>query len=113
SFWKGNKNYWSKAATLALKGDVYIWSGNILEGGNEDFETAKLALEEVADFGIELLDNYDDLWGADNENNNEFIFAVQYEEDEGENFFNSFTGRSTEIHQTYNEEGESMGDFVI
>lgn len=113
SFWNGNKNYWSKAATLALKGDVYIWSGNILEGGDEDFETAKLALQEVADYGIELLDNYNDLWGADNENNNEFIFAVQYEEDEEENFFNSFTGRSTEIHQTYNAEGESLSDFVI
>lgn len=108
SFWNGNRNYWSKAATLALKGDVYLWAGNILEGGNDDFETAKNALKQVSDMDVGLVSDYDDLWGSDNEDNQEFIFAIQYEEDEAENFFNSYTGRSTEIYTSYNQEGVKM-----
>ena len=37
SFWNGSKEYWSKAATLILKGDAFIWSGNLLGGGQADF----------------------------------------------------------------------------
>lgn len=114
SFWNGNRNYWSKAATLTLKGDAYIWSGNLLNGGSADFTEAKDALQKVVDMGsVDLLDNYSDLWGVENENNNEFIFAIQYEEDESQNFYNSFTGRPTEIWPQFNEEGESMEGFII
>ena len=114
SFWNSNRNYWSKAATLTLKGDAYIWSGNLLNGGSSDFSEAKNALQEVMEIGsIDLVSNYSNLWGAENENNSEFIFAIQYEQDEAQNFFNSFTGRSTEIWPQYNEEGESMEGFII
>lgn len=114
SFWNGNKNYWSKAATLTLKGDAYIWSGNLLGGGNSDFTSAKSALQEVMGIGsLGLVSNYEDLWGADNENNNEFIFAVQYAEDEAGNFFNAYTGRSTEIWPQFDEDGNSMEGFVV
>lgn len=114
SFWNGNRNYWSKAATLTLKGDAYIWSGNLLNGGTADFNEAKNALQEVMNIGsIDLVDNYADLWGPENENNSEFIFAVQYAENEAQNYYNSFTGRSTEIWPQFNEEGESMQGFVI
>ncbi|AVR47139.1 RagB/SusD family nutrient uptake outer membrane protein [Christiangramia fulva] len=114
SFWNGNRNYWSKAATLALKGDAYIWSGNLLNGGDSDFQEAKNALEQIKDIpNINLVSNYSDLWGPENENNNEFIFAIQYAENEAENYYNLFTGRTTEIWPQYNEEGESMEGFVI
>jgi len=114
SFWNGNRNYWSKAATLTLKGDAYIWSGNLLGGGIADYSEAKNALEEVMDMGnISLVPNYGDLWGPDNENNSEFIFAVQYAENEAENFYNSFTGRTTEIWPQFDEDGNSMEGFVI
>lgn len=113
SFWEGSRNFWSKAATLALKGDVYIWSGNLLGGGNADFAEAKAALEQIASFGIGLAPSFDDLWGVPNEGNNEFIFALQYQRDEASNIYNSFTGRTTEIHPQFNAAGESMGDFII
>ncbi len=113
SFWQGNKNYWSKAATLALKGDVYIWSGTLMGGGDGDFTTAKNALNKVAATGISLVDNYEDLWGADNENNAEFIFAIQYAQDEATNFFNSYTGRGTEIHPKFDSRGNSMDGLII
>ncbi|WP_086478205.1 RagB/SusD family nutrient uptake outer membrane protein [Arenibacter amylolyticus] len=113
SFFEGKKIYWSKAATLTLKGDVYIWSGNLMGGGTADFTEAKNALEQIASLGVSLEPSIDDLWGVANENNNEFIFALDYKQDEAENFYNSLTGRSTEVNPTFNDNGESMSDFVI
>ncbi|TXE09096.1 RagB/SusD family nutrient uptake outer membrane protein [Gelidibacter salicanalis] len=113
SYWVGSKNFWSKAATLTLKGDVFIWSGNLMGGGNADFTEAKSALEQVAALGVSLEPNFNNLWGVDNEDNNEFIFAIQYKQDEAETFYNSLTGRSTEINPQFNDDGGSMSDFVI
>jgi len=113
SFYQGNKIYWSKAATLALKGDVYIWSGNLLGGGAADFTEAKNALQQIASFGISLESSITDLWGVGNEGNSEFIFALQYKQDEASNIYNSLTGRSTEINPQFDDMGNSMSDFVI
>ncbi len=113
SFYGGSKAYWSKAATLTLKGDVFIWSGNILGGGASDFSTAKAVLEQIESFGIQLAPSYTDLWGVSNEGNSEFIFALDYAQDEASNFYNSFTGRSTEINPQFNDKGNSMSEFII
>ncbi|MCK0123830.1 RagB/SusD family nutrient uptake outer membrane protein [Gelidibacter sp. F2691] len=113
SYWEGSRVFWSKAATLALKGDAYIWSGNLLGGGSADFTEAKTALQQISSLGVSLAPNVNSLWGVDNEGNNEFIFAFQYKQDEAENFYNSLTGRSTEINPQFNDQGESMGAFVI
>ncbi|MBO3098772.1 RagB/SusD family nutrient uptake outer membrane protein [Gelidibacter pelagius] len=118
SFWEGSRVYWSKAATLALKGDVYIWSGNLMNGGNADFTEAKTALLQIASFGVSLEPNISSLWGVENEDNNEFIFALSYAQDQASNIYNSFTGRSTEIHSNYNDKGVFMGpvggiNFII
>lgn len=113
SFFEGNRSYWSKAATLALKGDVYIWSGNLLGGGNADFTEAKSALQEIAALGVDLEPSISNLWGVGNENNNEFIFALDYKQDEATNFYNSLTGRSTEINPTFDDHGDPMINFVI
>lgn len=112
-FYQGTRIYWSKAATLALKGDVYIWSGNLLGGGNADFTEAKTALNQIASLGVGLVSSISNLWTVGNENNNEFIFAIQYKRDEASNFYNNLTGRSTEINPAYNDSGNSMGNFVI
>ncbi|MCM4166554.1 SusD-like protein P38 [Arenibacter antarcticus] len=113
SFFEGSRSYWSIAATLALKGDVFIWSGNLLGGGNADFTEAKSALQQIASLGVSLAPSIEDLWGVDNEDNSEFIFALNYKQDEAENFYNSLTGRSTEINPQFNNSGESMSSFVI
>ncbi|MFD0799184.1 RagB/SusD family nutrient uptake outer membrane protein [Maribacter chungangensis] len=112
SFWAGSRNFWSKAATLALKGDVYIWSGNLLGGGASDFNTAKAALEQIPALGVSLAPSIGELFGIDNEGNSEFIFSIQYKQDEASNFYNSLTGRSTEVNPQFNDKGNSMLDFV-
>ncbi|GLR15974.1 RagB/SusD family nutrient uptake outer membrane protein [Portibacter lacus] len=114
SFWNNNKNYWSRAASLTLKGEVYIWSGKLLGGGDGDFTEALTALNQVADgSGVSLVEHFSELWGVENENNSEFIFALQYKQDEASNFYNSLTGRTTEIHPQFDDEGNSMSDFII
>lgn len=112
-FWEGSRNFWSKAATLALKGDVYIWSGNLLGGGASDFTTAKAALEQIPSLGISLAPSIEELFGIGNEDNSEFIFSIQYKQDEADNFYNNLTGRSTEVNPQFNDKGNSMIDFVI
>ena len=63
--------YWNRAATLTLRGDVYLWSGTHMGGGSSDFTSSRTALEEVRDnalFG--LLPNYADIFDPLKENGN-------------------------------------------
>ncbi|HEA23143.1 hypothetical protein LCGC14_1119260 [marine sediment metagenome] len=114
SFFKGKKIYWSKAATLALKGDAFIWSGEVLNGGIADFTEAKSALEQVSGIGVSLEPNFMDLWDIENENNDEFIFTLSYERDQSTNFYNGvFTGRATEINQTWDATGTSFANEIF
>ena len=101
SYYGGSRIFWSKAATLALKGDAYIWSGNLMGGGTADFTTAKTALGQIAALGTDLEPSISNLWGVGNEGNTEFIFAMQYKRDEASNLYNSLTGRSTEINPQF------------
>jgi len=110
TLWLGRSVFWSKGATLALKGDVYLWSGKVLGGGNADFTVAMTALEAVT--GFELVP-YDKLWGQGNENNREFIFAFDYQKDQASNFYNNFTGRAVDIRPMFDDEGNSMSAYVI
>jgi len=96
--------YWNRAATLTLKGDVYLWSGTHMGGGSSDFTTSKTALEEVRDnalFG--LATNFADIFDPLKENGNkEIIFALSYEKDQANlgsygSFLVNTTQRSTLI----------------
>ncbi len=75
--------YWSRIATLVLKGDVFIWSGTNMGGGNADLTTAKTALQEVRNLqgaSLDLQANYADIFDPTKKNNNkEIIFAINYE----------------------------------
>lgn len=110
SLWLGRTVFWSKGATLALKGDVYLWSGKVLSGGNADFTEAIAALGSVT--GFELV-SYDKLWGQGNENNKEFIFAFDYQKDQASNFYGNFTGRAVDIRPMFDDSGNAMTAYVI
>lgn len=79
----GKRVYWSRMASLLLKGDVFIWSGTHMGGGNSDFTTAKTALQEVRNLQSSTLDlqgNYADIFDPTKKSNNkEIIFAINYE----------------------------------
>lgn len=79
----GKRVYWSRMASLLLKGDVFIWTGTHMGGGNADFTTAKNALQEVRNLQgatLDLQGNYADIFDPTKKSNNkEIIFAINYE----------------------------------
>jgi len=106
--YKGKNIYWSKAASQMLKAEVHLWTGKLYGGGAADYTTAKNTLEAIQGFILE--DSFDGMFS--DENNDEFIFAFDYKEDQASNIFNSFTGRGTEVHPLYDGAGNSMSTFV-
>ena len=79
----GKRVYWNRIATLTLKGDVYLWSGTQMGGGNADFTIAKTVLQEVQSLQgatLNLAANYADIFDPTKKPNNpEIIFAINYE----------------------------------
>ncbi|MBK5202751.1 MAG: RagB/SusD family nutrient uptake outer membrane protein [Prolixibacteraceae bacterium] len=60
----------TEGAARTLLADVYMWQ--------KDYTDAITELEKVQTLGYSLLPKYSDLFGINNENNNEVIFSVQY-----------------------------------
>lgn len=83
NFASGNRVFWNRIATLALKGDVYLWSGTNMGGGNADYTTALTALQEIKNFEgstLKLNSNYADNFDPSKKaNNTEIISALSYE----------------------------------
>lgn len=69
---------WSKPSAYALKGEVYLWTAKVLNGGNADFTTALNALNEIRGTNVELLDNYSSVFDYTNKGNKEVLFASRY-----------------------------------
>lgn len=81
--YKYGKHYWSLGATKMLKGEVYLWSGKQMGGGNADFTIAKNALLEVNNCpGIDLENNFTDIFSYNNKKNKEIIFTIHNGKDE-------------------------------
>ena len=77
--YKYGKCYWSKPATMMLKGEVYLWSGRQMGGGESDYQTAKSALEAVQQHsGASLLSDFSTVFAYDNKENSEIIFCLHY-----------------------------------
>lgn len=75
--------YWSKAATNTLKGDVYLWTGKRLDGGEQDFNTALSALNEVATSDVTLLPKFASLFEYTNKGNKEVLMSVRFQDLDG------------------------------
>lgn len=73
---KYGRCYWSKAATMMLKGEVYLWSGRQMGGGNSDYAIAKAALEDVKNAKVGLQSEFNKVFAYDNKENDEIIFTI-------------------------------------
>ncbi len=73
------RTLWSKPAANVLKGDVYLWTGKVLNGGVSDFNVALSALTEANSADVGLLEDYSQVFAYDNKGNREVLFAVRYE----------------------------------
>lgn len=112
---KYGKCYWSKAATLMLKGEVYLWSGRQMDGGAEDFRTAKAALQEIQNQAdLALLSNFNKVFAYDNKENDEIIFAIYNGRDEYDMWNDSYRLTMVMNQQNfssyYDEEGTPLQD---
>lgn len=110
SHYSGQRTYWSKDATLTLKGEVFIWSGTHLGGDTGDYIIAKTALSSVTN--ASLLDNYADIFNFNNENNQEVIFAYNYAIDEASNMYSNFAARTTEMLGKYDQNGQLVQEYL-
>lgn len=79
---KEKKSLWSKAASLMLKADVYLWSAH-REGGQADARVAKNALADIQNnisrSKLDLMDTYQSVFDYDNKGNKEIIFTLHNE----------------------------------
>lgn len=73
---KQQKGYWSKAATLMLKAEVYLWT-SYRGGGTTDATTAENALTDIQTnaTGLSLLPSFANVFTSANKGNSEIIFA--------------------------------------
>ena len=95
--------YWSRLASLVLKGDVFLWSGTHMGGGNADFTIARTSLQEVRNLEGALLGlnaDYAHIFDPTRKTNNkEMIFAVNYELQQAQNgIFGSFLVNSIQAN---------------
>jgi hypothetical protein len=123
SFKGGNQRYfWSKAATMMVKAEAYMWRGKHMGGGNADYTTAKNALMDIQASGkFSLLENYTDVFAFDNKNNAEIIFAIRNSREDSfvmwkdNNFTNNMLPQQNLLFSYADENGtpiSELGDKV-
>lgn len=91
---KGNKSYWSKAATLMLKAEVYLWSSKQMGGGTADATIAKTALTDIQKNipNLGLMDKFTDVFSYTQKGNKEIIFAFRNQLKEYDLMNGSYSG---------------------
>ncbi|OJY91348.1 MAG: hypothetical protein BGP14_16135 [Sphingobacteriales bacterium 44-15] len=76
------RDMWSLPSLLALKADVYLWTGKRMNGGDADFNTALTALNRIGDADLQLLPSFGDIFNYTNKNNKEILMAVTFKYEE-------------------------------
>jgi hypothetical protein len=73
------KGFWSKAATLMLKANVYLWTAQ-KGGGTADATTAKASLADIQTNipSLSLQSNFGNIFATTNRGNSEVIFASRH-----------------------------------
>lgn len=84
------RNRWTKPGANALKGDVFLWTGKVLKGGNADFNTALTALNNTIASDVSLQTDFNRVFDYDNKGNKEIIMANNFQRFEAPNTFMSF-----------------------
>lgn len=105
---RNQKGYWSKAATLMLKAEVYLWTAH-RNGGTTDATTALNALQDIQTnvSGLSLRPTFSGVFtaGAANKGNSEIIFAIRYLLNESVMPFGSFYPQTNLLVNYYDSVG--------
>ncbi|MEO8763871.1 MAG: RagB/SusD family nutrient uptake outer membrane protein [Ginsengibacter sp.] len=84
------RSMWSMAAVNALKADVYLWTGKMLNGGQADFNIALEACNAVQQADVELLPNFADLFQYANKGSKEIVLSIRFQDLDGTSIVNYF-----------------------
>lgn len=116
SFAITKRSEWSKAATLMLKAEVYLWSAKVSTGnhaavGKADLEIAKTALQPIIG-KYELLTNFQELYST--KESKEIIFSIHFADTEASNWGGMFLYQnSVFLDQKYGRNGKIIkGDTL-
>ncbi len=103
---RNTKSFWSKAATLMLKAEVYLWT-SYRGGATADATIAKNALAEIqTNVGSALLPSFANVFSSTTKGNTEIIFAIRNKVDEsGLPFSGTFLPQSGLIANFYDSVG--------
>lgn len=89
---KNRAGLWNKAATLVLKGEIYLWSAKVTTGdqtpanADADLTKAQAALFAVKNSGkFSLLPKFEDVFSTTNKGNSEIILALRFADNEATN----------------------------
>lgn len=108
-----NKGNWSKAATLMLKAEIYMWAAKVsITGhtatGKTDLKTAQSAIDQVIG-KFELLSDFESIFKTSNRNNKEVIFALHFADGEATNWAHQFLYQDAVfIGQVYGRDGKKI-----
>lgn len=102
---KLKKGMWSRAATLLLKGEVYLWSAKVSTEdqtpANTDVATAKNAISGLINTDFNLLPSFKNVFAYSNKGNEEVIFALRFADGEAQNWASDFTYRNANFVNTF------------
>ena len=108
------RDLWSKAATLMLKADIYLWSAKVYGGTDKgkDLETAMNALKAIQTQSSKyaLMDNFGDVFAYNNKGNKEIIMALHYEKGEAESNMRDFMYDIPLMSSCFDRNGNPMGN---
>lgn len=80
------RTFWSKAATLMLKAEVFLWSSRQMGGGSADALTAQNALTDIQNHisreTLDLMPDFTNVFAYDQKGNKEIILAVHNKQNE-------------------------------
>lgn len=112
---KHGRHYWSLAATMMLKGEVFLWSGKQMGGGTSDYQIAKTAFLQVGQADVALLDDFESVFAFTNKKNKEIIFTFHSQKDEYSMLnggYGTFLPQDAYINLYCDEEGVGFGDYA-
>lgn len=81
---------WSRPAANALKAEVHLWTGKLLNGGINDFNIALEAISEIENTDVTLLPVFQDVFNYNNKGNKEVIMVVRQEVNESSNGYTDY-----------------------
>lgn len=113
-----DKTLWSKAATLMLKAEIYMWSAKVTITGHkatgaEDLKVAKAALNQLIG-KFNLLPDFGSVFSTSNRNNKEIILTLHFADGEATNWGAQFLYQDAVfIGQVYGRDGQKIQNDTL